>query len=320
MTGDLPLTHRFQALGDATRLRILMLVAQVELTVGEIAHVLGQSQPSISRHVRILDEAGLVRRRREGAWVFVEPARDTADYLLSGLIAGTATADDEAVFAADASRLAAVQRERAEAAAIYFAERAEQWDTLRQLHVSETDVEAAMEGLVGSRPIGRLVDIGTGTGRMLEIFAPRASDAIGIDRSPEMLRLARVKLDEAGVTGASLRQGDMFALPLPDDHADTVILHLVLHFAATPGQVIAEAARILRPGGQLLIADFAPHEREELRRQLKHQRLGFADDAMQRWFSAANLEGEAPLCLDGGELSVNLWRATYPPISRSEAA
>lgn len=318
MTGEMPLTTIFQALGDATRLRIVMLARHVELTVGELAHVLGQSQPSISRHLRILEEAGLITRRREGAWVFVEPVQD--DRKLFEIIDRSVTQQDEAKFAADTSRLAAVQRERAEAAAAFFAERSGEWDALRSLHVSEEDVEIAMVGLVGGGQLGRLVDVGTGTGRMLELFAPRASDAIGIDRSPEMLRLARVKLDEAGVVGASLRQGDMFALPLPDDHADTVILHLVLHFAATPGQVIAEAARILRPGGQLLIADFAPHEREELRRQLKHQRLGFADDAMQRWFCAANLVGEEPLCLDGGELSVNLWRATHPQISQSEAA
>lgn len=318
MTGDLQLTAIFQALGDATRLRIVMLARRVELTVGELAHVLGQSQPSISRHLRILEEAGLISRRREGAWVFVEPVQD--DRGLFDIIDRSVSAQDEAKFSADTSRLVAVQRERANAAAAFFAERSGEWDALRSLHVSEEDVEAAMVRLVGRGPLGRLVDVGTGTGRMLELFAPRASEAIGIDRSPEMLRLARVKLDEAGVAGASLRQGDMFALPLPDDHADTVILHLVLHFAATPGQVIAEAARILRPGGQLLIADFAPHEREELRRQLKHQRLGFADEAMQRWFSAADLVGEEPLCLDGGELSVNLWRATHPQISQSEAA
>jgi ArsR family transcriptional regulator len=157
---------------------------------------------------------------------------------------------------------------------------------------------------------------------MLELFAPKADSAIGIDRSSEMLRLARVKLDEAGISGASLRQGDMYALPLGDRSADSIILHQVLHYAQQPGSAIAEAARVLAPGGQLLVIDFAQHDRTELKEQDAHLRLGFADDAMRGWFSAAGVDLERIERLGGGTLTVILWRGVKPgsPTSARVAA
>lgn len=306
----------FSALADPTRLRVLALLRAMELSIGEIAQVLGQSQPRVSRHVKILAEAGLVERRKEGSWVFLGlgPAARVAP--LFQLIDRWAEQDGaDAQAEADAARLAAVRAERAAAAQNYFAAHAEHWDRLRSLHVADAEVEAGIARALGQaegRPVGRLVDIGTGTGRMIELFAPGATQALGIDRSPEMLRLARVKLAEAGLDAAELRQGDMYSLPLEAGCADTVILHQVLHFAQNPAAAVAEAARLLAPGGRLLIADFAPHEREELRTEGAHSRLGFADDLVLRYLEQAGLQAEVVEHLEGGELTVTIWAGTRP--------
>src|SRR5207244_1249791 len=207
-------------------------------------------------------------------------------------------ASTQALFASEGARTETIRAERAEAANRYFAGHAEVWDQIRSLHVAETEVERAIDRALGKRPLGRLVDIGTGTGRMIELFGPRASQAIGIDRSSEMLRLARVKLEAAGIH-PSLRQGDMYALPLQDETADSVIIHQVLHYAHSPAAAIAEAARVLVPGGTLLVVDFAAHEREELRATDAHIRLGFDDSAIEGWFGAAGLNVDYVQHLEG---------------------
>jgi ubiquinone/menaquinone biosynthesis C-methylase UbiE len=300
----------FASLADPTRLRILALLRAMELSVGEIAQVLGQSQPRVSRHVKILIDAGLAERRKEGSWVFVSlGARDRVEPLFHLIDRWTGLDGENAWTVADAARLKAVRADRAAAAERYFAGHAEQWDALRSLHVAESEVEAAIGRALDGAPLGRLVDIGTGTGRMIELFGPASDSALGIDRSPEMLRLARVKLAEAGLDTAELRQGDMYALPLPSGSADTVIIHQVLHYAQSPAAAVAEAARLLAPGGRLLIADFAAHEREELRARDAHVRLGFADEAMLRYLVEAGLEGEVVEHLEGGELTVTIWLA-----------
>jgi len=303
----LPLADRFQALADPTRLRVLALLRIMELSVGELAQVLGQSQPRVSRHLKILADAGVLERRKEGSWVFLTLTDAEANEALFGLIDAWADAATRTLFAADAARTDAIRAERAEAANRYFAGHAGVWDQIRSLHVAESDVERAIDGALGRRPLGRLVDIGTGTGRMIELFAPRATQAIGIDRSSEMLRLARVKLEAAGIH-PSLRQGDMYALPLADGCADSVIIHQVLHYAHSPAAAIVEAARVLAPGGTLLVVDFAAHEREELRSTDAHIRLGFEDEVMAGWFAAADLEVDHVEHLEGGELTVTLWR------------
>jgi ArsR family transcriptional regulator len=300
----------FRSLGDPTRVRIIALLREMELTVGELAQVLGQSQPRVSRHVRILIEAGLLDRRKEGSWVFLslgEPRRMSPLFETLDCWAQLDGEDPWAV--ADAARLAAVRADRAAAAERYFATRAQDWDRIRSLHIAETDVEAAIARALAGRPVGRMVDIGTGTGRMIELFGREADQALGVDRSPEMLRLARVKLAEAGLAAAELRQGDMYALPLPPGSADTVILHQVLHFAQQPAAAVAEAARLLAPGGRLLIIDFAPHEREDLRERDAHVRLGFADEAMIKYLESAGLEARVVEHLEGGELTVTIWSA-----------
>ena len=319
MTGALPLADRFQALADPTRLRIVALLRLMELSVGELAQVLGQSQPRVSRHLKILADAGVLDRRKEGSWVFLTLAEADRVDPLFGLIDDWADGATQALFASDAARTESIRAERAEAANRYFAGHAEVWDQIRSLHVAESQVEHAIDNALGNRSLGRLVDIGTGTGRMIELFGPRSAHAIGIDRSSEMLRLARVKLEAAGIQ-SSLRQGDMYALPLADQSADSVIVHQVLHYAHSPAQAIAEAARVLAPGGTLLVVDFAAHEREELRERDAHIRLGFEDEAMTGWFAAAGLEIDGIEHLEGGELTVTLWRGTKAAIPQRRAA
>jgi ArsR family transcriptional regulator len=302
-----------RAIADPTRLRILSLLRAMELSVGELAQVLGQSQPRVSRHVKILADAGLASRRKEGSWVFLGlGAAPRVEPLLAAIDAWTANEAGDHWAVADIARLAAVRADRVAAAEQYFEAHAAEWDAIRSLHVAESEVEAAIARVLGPAPIGRLVDIGTGTGRMIELLAPRAQSALGVDRSPEMLRLARSKLAQSGLE-ADLRQGDMYALPLPSESADTVIVHQVLHYAQQPAAAISEAARLAAPGGRLLIIDFAPHEREELRAQDAHARLGFADDQIAGWFAAAGLSTTLVEELKGGELTVKLWLGTRQP-------
>lgn len=312
----------FRALADPTRLRILSLVARMELSVGELAQVLEQSQPRVSRHVKILTDAGLAVRRKEGSWVFVALGAGGTTAPVMAAMDAWAGPLDHALTDADGQRLAAVLAERTAAAAQWFQAHAGEWDAIRNLYIAESEIEQAMLNALGTETLGRLVDIGTGTGRMLELFGPMAASAIGIDRSSEMLRLARAKLTERGLDRAELRQADFYALPVEDAEADAAILHHVLHFAHAPEQVLAEAGRVLATGGRLLVVDFAPHSREELRTQEAHARLGFSDEQMLGWFAAAGLVPERVDTLEGGELTVKLWvgRKRAAPVTEKIAA
>ena len=317
----------FRALADATRLRILQLLRSMELSVGELAQVLGQSQPRVSRHVKILCDAGLAIRRKEGSWVFVALGLPNAVAPVAAALDRWSEQESDHWAVADAARLAAVRADRAASAAAWFETHAGEWDAIRSLHVADDAVETAMAAMLGltsgeGESIGTLIDIGTGTGRMLELFAGSAETALGIDRSSEMLRLARAKLSEGGVNNAELRQADLYALPMRDAGADVAILHHVLHFAQQPGAAIAEAARVLGPGGRLLVADFARHDREELRTRDGHTRLGFDDAQMATWFAAAGLGGTQIKTLEGGTLTVKLWlgRKTGARLRAVEAA
>ena len=305
----------FRALADPTRLRIVALLRTIELSVGELAQVLGQSQPRVSRHVRILIDSGLVTRRREGSWVFLTPAPSPLAVPLFALL--DASGDGDHWAKADTARLAAVRADRAAAAERYFSQHAESWDAIRSLHVADSAVETAMREMLNG-DIGRMVDIGTGTGRMIELFGDAASHAIGIDRSPEMLRLARAKLDGQGAH--ELRQGDVLALPLADATADTVILHQVLHFIPAPEAALVEAARLLAPRGRILIADFAPHDLEELRTQDAHARLGFSDAQIAGWLQQAGIRLIEARELKGAPLTVKLWLGERTETVKAEAA
>lgn len=303
----------FRALADPTRLRIMGLLRAMELSVGELAQVLGQSQPRVSRHIKILADAGLAVRRKEGSWVFLGlGVQSRTGPVMEAIDAWAAEEPGDHWAVADIARLAAVRADRAAAAEIYFEAHAAEWDAIRSLHVPESAVERAMEDMLAAQPIGTLIDLGTGTGRMLELLGDKAVSAIGIDRSPEMLRLARVKLAAAGMEKVELRQGDIYALPLSSNAADTVILHQVLHYAQQPAAAINEAGRLLVPDGRLLIVDFAPHDREDLRTTDAHLRLGFDDDQISGWLDQAGLKLVSVRELKGGELTVKLWLGHRP--------
>lgn len=297
----------FRALADPTRLRIVALLQVMELAIGELAIVLEQSQPRVSRHVRILVDAGLVARHREGSWVFLRLARVGAvGEIIREAEAWPFSPREQLVIAHDARRLAAIRDERAAAAKRYFADHADEWDAIRSRHVAESEVEAAMLAMMHNRRLGHVLDIGTGTGRMAEIFAPTARRITALDRSPEMLRIARTKLADQPVP-TELVQANFLDLPFAAASIDTVVIHQALHFAHEPDRVIAEAGRVLRGGGHLLVADFAPHDDEDLRTQAAHMRLGFSDAQIRGWFASAGMLLETAQTLDGGELAVKLW-------------
>ena len=301
-----------RALADPTRLRIMRLLTRMELAVGELAQVLDQSQPRVSRHIRILAEAGLAERRREGSWVFVRGVPGTGDVPLAGAVARLIDRGEtgDLAFAAQAEadrlRLGQIRHAREARAADYFARHAAQWDVLRSLHSADATVEAALRDLLGA-PLGRVLDVGTGTGRMAELFEPTADTVVALDNSPEMLRLARARLQHLAPGRVELVQGDFAELPFADAAFDTVLFHQVLHYAQSPEAVLAEAARVTRPGGRVAIVDFAPHDREELRSAQAHVRLGFADEQVRGLMTAAGFEPEAGEALGGGELTVMIW-------------
>ncbi len=315
-----------RALADQTRLRIMRLLAHMELAVGELAQVLGQSQPRVSRHVRILCDAALAERRKEGSWVFLKTAiRESAAPPLGAATArllAVAERDDPA-FAArcaeDRRHLAAIRAAREATAASYFARHAAQWDSIRLLHSPDAPVEAALAAALGVRQntgqtgeLGALLDIGTGTGRMAELLSVQASHVTAFDKSPEMLRIARARLQHLPAAQVDLVQGDFTALPLRDDSFDTVLFHQVLHYAQAPELALAEAARVLRPGGRIAVVDFAAHDREELRSAHAHARLGFTDEQMLDLFSDAGLGSEVPVALPGKPLTVKIWVGRRP--------
>ncbi|GFZ80152.1 ArsR family transcriptional regulator [Elstera cyanobacteriorum] len=302
------LLERLRAAAEETRLRLLVLCADSELTVSDLTAILGQSQPRVSRHLKVLCDAGLLERFREGSWAFFRLSqRGLGATLARSLVERLSLQDDQ--IALDLERLHAVKQARAESAARYFDDNAADWDRIRVLHVAENEVEAAVLGRLGPGPFGDILDIGTGTGRLLELMAPRAERAIGLDLSREMLALARANLDRAGLKNCSVRQGDLYALPFPAGSFDAVTLHQVLHFLEDPAAAVAEAARVLRPGGKLIVVDFAPHDLEELRDRHAHRRLGFPQADVDAWTAAAGLDVEESQVLPGKPLTVILWSA-----------
>lgn len=304
-----------RAAAEPTRLRILALCAQADLMVGELTQILGQSQPRVSRHLKVLCEAGLLDRSREGTAAYYHLARngpaaglarDVAAMLLgpNGSAARTMPSDFE--------RLETVKKARAQTAAAYFEANAARWDQIRSLHVDEAQVEKALTRALADAPAGDLLDIGTGTGRILEVLGPIANTGTGLDLSREMLALARSRLDRAGLHNCSVRQGDMYRLPWAPRSFDTVAFHQVLHYAEDAAAAIAEAARVLRPGGRLIVADFAPHELTRLRDAHAHRHLGFADGEISGWYRKAGLEPAGIRHLKGKPLTVTLWLGCKP--------
>ncbi|HKD28855.1 MAG TPA: metalloregulator ArsR/SmtB family transcription factor [Xanthobacteraceae bacterium] len=308
-----------KAIGEETRLRILCLLAEAELTVSELTEILRQSQPRISRHLKLLAEVHLVERFREGSWAFFRRTENGSSAAVADYLVGALDPADP-ILARDRERLAGVRAARVKAAQDYFRNHAAEWDRIRRLHATDDAVEAEIRALLLNRPFRSLLDLGTGTGRILELFSSEIERGLGIDLSREMLAFARSRLDHAGIRNCSVRQGDIFNLAIPRDSFDVVIIHQVLHFLDDGGRAIREAARVLRPQGRLLVVDFAPHDLEFLREQYAHRRLGFSSDTVTQWMEQAGLEGVVHKSLapePGSErkIAVSLWLAHDPRLA-----
>ncbi|HZH50647.1 MAG TPA: metalloregulator ArsR/SmtB family transcription factor [Microvirga sp.] len=300
-----------RAAAEETRMRILALLTEGELSVSDLTDILGQSQPRISRHLKLLVEAGLVERHREGAWAFFRLTdRGAAMRILRPILDSLDRSDPQLL--EDRTRLETVRAQRAQAAQAFFSRLAPEWDRIRSLHAPEAVVEAAVLEALGSKPIRNLVDLGTGTGRMLQLLAPRALRTVGLDASHAMLSVARANLEKAGLTRIELRQGDIYAPPFPRDTFDLVVIHQVLHYLDDPARAIREAARLVAPGGRILVVDFAPHNLEFLREAQAHRRLGFAPEQVATWLDEAGLDCPvtrqlAPQKKSHEQLVVSLW-------------
>ena len=306
-----------KAAAEPTRLRLLALLAEGDLTVSDLTEILGQSQPRISRHLKLLAEAGIVDRYQEGAWAYFGFRRDASAASLARTILA-ATAPSDSVLQRDGERLAAVKRQRSERAQDYFSRNASEWDELRRLQVSDDDIDAALVEQIGKHPVGALLDLGTGTGRILELLEPYYDRALGIDASRDMLAVARANLDRAGVSKATVRHGDILNLAYDGNEYDLVTIHQVLHFLDQPELAISEAARMLKAGGRLVIIDLAPHTLDHLRDEHAHVRLGFSHQTMADWLKRAGLDLVRAVDLHSGAqgnqsgqggLTVTIWLA-----------
>ncbi len=307
--------NALRAAGERTRLRLLALLGAGELTVGELAGILGQSQPRVSRHLKLLCDAGLLDRYPEGTSVFYRLA-ERGDAVALARTALDRLPPDDATLAADRDRLDAVRRARAATADAYFRQAAADWDRTRSLYADEREVERVMLDALGAldassaHELGDVLDVGTGTGRILELLSPNARRAVGVDLSPAMLGVARATVDAAARPNAQVRHGDMYHLPFAPASFDVIVFHQVLHYADDPASAVAEAARVLRPGGRVLVVDFAPHTLEFLRAEHAHRRLGFSDREVGSWFRAVGLAPAAPRVVPGEPLDVVAWLAT----------
>lgn len=287
---QLPLDHTvnlLRAAGEQTRLRLLALLSHGDLTVTDVIDILGQSQPRVSRHLKLLSEAGLLERYQEGAWAFFRAVQEgqNADFV-NTLLAHMSQNDVQLL--RDLERLQEVRARRAAVASEYFDENASSWDAIRSLHVDESKVEAAMLTLIGSTPFQSMLDLGTGTGRLLELFADLYHRGVGVDGSREMLSVARSNLED--VSKVQIRLGNLLNLPTDANSFDLVTIHQVLHYLDDPKSAIKEASKALAPGGRMLIVDFAPHGLDFLRDKHAHIRLGFEEDQMSSWLEECGLE------------------------------
>ncbi len=297
-----------KAIAEPTRLRLLALLEQNELTVTELTQILAQSQPRVSRHLKLMAEAGLIDRFSEGTWAFYRVSEDAATAPLVHQLVELIP-DDDVTLARDLERLDQIKVTRSEAAAAYFRESAPRWDEIRSLYSPESEVEDAVLDMLSDRPVDTLLDIGTGTGRMLEVLSPLIKRGVGVDLSREMLVIARANLDQNNIQNCQVRQGDMYSLNLSNEAVDLAIFHHVLHFANDPAGAVTEAGRVVGPRGRLLIVDFAPHGLEYLRTEHAHRRLGFSDEEVTGWCYSAGFDKMSSRQLEGVELTVCIWLA-----------
>ena len=306
-----------RAAAEPTRLRILALCGQSDLTITDLTEILGQSQPRVSRHVRLLCESGLLQRWRDGAWAYCQLATDGPGAALAQILVDQIPRNDS-TFQLDSQRLASLLKARAERAAHFFRQNAREWDTMRDMGIDQASVEHSLLGYLPA--VGRLIDIGTGTGWVLQALGPRVKSATGVDISSEMLAVARANLADAGLRNCVLRHGDMYRLPWADGHFDVATLHMVLHYADRPAEAIYEAGRVVRDGGRVMVVDFAPHNRQELIKKLAHVWLGFETSQIEGWLRSAGVDLQSTSRIEGDGLSVVVWTGAKRSIPYEAAA
>lgn len=305
-----------KAIGEPTRMRLLILLSKGDLTVSDLTDILGQSQPRISRHLKLLADAGLIERYQEGAWAYFRSIKEGRSANLLRQVIEAVSRDDK-VLSHDHERLMSVKEARATKAQEYFSLNAESWEEIRRHHVPEERVEKELCHIIGSTPINSLLDLGTGTGRILELLQGQYRRGLGVDASHHMLTIARDKLDKAGITHASVRQGDIFNLSFDRQSFDLIIIHQVLHFLHDPAPAIKEAAKMLSPGGRMVVIDFAPHDLDYLRVEFAHARLGFAHESVSGWMTSQGLEVAkisdlTPQNKQDQKLTVTIWMGRDP--------
>jgi ubiquinone/menaquinone biosynthesis C-methylase UbiE/DNA-binding transcriptional ArsR family regulator len=272
------------ALADATRSRMLLVLERQELTVGELCAVLQLPQSTVSRHLKTLADAGWVASRRDGTSRYYTLALDERGHatrrlwlLLREEVSLTTSADQ------DARRLKGVLARRQTASQEFFASAAGQWDRLRAEMFGAASYFHALPALLDDGwTVG---DLGCGTGPVAAALAPFVTKVIAVDRSQDMLQAARRRLRD--FENVEVRRGELEALPLEDESLDAATLLLVLHHVPDPGAALREAARVLRPGGRLLICDMLPHDHEDYRQQMGHVWLGFGADQMRKLLATA---------------------------------
>lgn len=314
-----------RAVAESTRMRILFVLSHGEFNVSELTQILGQSQPRVSRHLKLMVESGMVSRHKEGNWVLFRLREEGLGGALSRAIVELLPAHDTAL-TRDLARLEDIRSQRAELAASYFSCNASQWEKLRSLHVREEDVENTMKDILGDGRIKTLVDLGTGTGRALELFGPLADQAVGIDSSREMIAIARANLEKGALRNAQVRQGDLYALPFANGSTDLVIIHQVLHYLDDPARALVEARRILAADGRLVVVDFAPHDLEVLRSEHAHRRLGISTEQITSWFNRAGLSLQQhevlppPRLKESTGLTVSVWLGINRPLRHDTGA
>lgn len=315
-----------RAIGEPTRLRIAALMVVGELSVSELCRILGQSQPRVSRHLKLLGDAGLLQRHSEGTSAYFGPTADPRGRRLLHTVVRLLD-DEDGILVADRARLHDVWSDRTRRASDYFDELAESWESMRSRHVADADVETAVVEFVAKHhplaedgsPRGRLLDLGTGTGRIMELLADRFEHVVGVDLSANMLNVARGKITESRLANCRVRQGNVYALDVGDELADVAVLHHVLHFLEDPSAALKQTSAAVAPGGLVVVVDFGRHQVDELRTQYGHRWAGFDTEQITRWFDAAELEliDSHHMTVDRPQpeetLSVALWLARRTP-------
>lgn len=276
-----------KALADPTRLRLLSLLAHGEFTVQELTAMLEMGQSRISRHLKILSDAGILHVKRQGTWGYYRLGEENPLFReLWPTLERRAEALPER--RADREGLARILEERRRRSQEFFDRHARQWDRLVREVLPAADCREALAAAVPASSL--VLEIGVGTGTLLSDLCRKGAQVVGVDHSPAMLEQARARAAAEGLTGVDLRLGEMTHLPLPDAAAEAAVLNMVLHHAPQPALIFGEIARVLRPGGTLVVADLLRHDLEWARERMADQWLGFERDELSPWLAAAGFE------------------------------